>query len=261
MSWWEGVVLGLVQGLTEFLPVSSSGHLVLAEAALGLALPGVGVFAVLHLATLLAVLVVYWRRLWSLLQGAASGEPAAWRYIGLLALATFPAAAAGLWFRDFFERSFDSLLLVSADFAFTGAILWSTRYARLRASLPAPSPVGAGAIGLAQMLAILPGISRSGSTVAAALWVKVSPTQAAEFSFLMAIPVIAGAGLLELPSVLETSSVGLGELSGSFAAALISGVVAIKLLVRMLESGTFYRFAPYCWFLSLGSLLWVLAAR
>ncbi|GIW51168.1 MAG: undecaprenyl-diphosphatase [Gemmatimonadales bacterium] len=261
MNWWEGVVLGLVQGLTEFLPVSSSGHLVLAERALGLSLPGVGVFAILHFATLLAVLVVYWRRLWSLLRGVGSGDRASWRYVGLLALATLPAAAAGLLFREFFERSFDSLLLVSVDFAVTGAILWSTRYARARGTLPEPSAPGAGAIGLAQVLAILPGISRSGTTVAAALWLKVQPAKSAEFSFLMAIPAIAGAALLEAPSALHSASVGLSQLSASFVAALISGVVAIKLLVRMLESGTFHRFAPYCWALSAGGLLWVLVAR
>jgi undecaprenyl-diphosphatase len=261
MNWWEGVVLGLVQGLTEFLPVSSSGHLVLAETAMGLSLPGVGVFALLHFATLLAVLVVYWRRLWSLLRGAGAGDRASWRYLGLLALATVPAAAAGLLFRDFFERSFDSLLLVSADFAVTGAILWSTRYARSRSALSEPSAPGAGAIGLAQVLAILPGISRSGTTVAAALWVGVAPAKAAEFSFLMAIPAIAGAALLEAPAAVASTSVGLGELSASFLAALISGVVAIKLLVRMLESGTFYRFAPYCWLLSLSSLMWTLLGR
>ncbi len=260
MTWWEGLVLGLVQGLTEFLPVSSSGHLALAERALGLSLPGVGVFAILHFATLLAVLVVYWRRLYSLLKGAGSGEGASWRYMGLLALATLPAAAAGLLFQDFFERSFDSLLLVSIDFAITGLILWSTRYTGPRSALSEPSPLGAGVIGMAQVLAILPGISRSGTTVAAALWLKVRPHRAAEFSFLMAIPAIAGAALLEAPEALQSTSVGLGELSASFLAALISGVIAIKLLVRMLESGAFYRFAPYCWLLSLGGLIWVLVA-
>lgn len=261
MTWWEGMVLGLVQGLTEFLPVSSSGHLVLAEKALGLSLPGVGVFAVLHLATLVAVLVVYWRRLWSLIRGAGSGDRTSWRYIGLLVLATFPAVVAGLWFRDFFERSFDSLVSVSIEFGVTGLILWSTRYARAPEPVPEPSPLGAWVIGLAQVLSILPAISRSGATVAAALWLKVRPDKAAEFSFLMAIPAIAGAVLLEGPTVLNGASVGSAELSVGFAAALISGIVAIRLLVRTLESGAFYRFAPYCWFLGLGSLIWALAAR
>lgn len=261
MTWWEGMVLGLVQGLTEFLPVSSSGHLVLAEKALGLSLPGVGVFAVLHLATLGAVLLVYWRRLWSLIKGAGSGDRESLRYTGLLVLATLPAAVAGLLFRDFFERSFDSLVFVSIDFGATGLILWSTRYARAPSPRSEPSPLGAWGIGLAQVLAILPGISRSGTTVAAALWLKIRPDKAAEFSFLMAIPAIAGAALLEASTVLNGASVGSAELSVGFVAALISGIVAIRLLVRTLESGAFYRFAPYCWFLSLGSLIWPLVAR
>lgn len=261
MTWWEAAILGLVQGSTEFLPVSSSGHLVLAESILGLALPGVGFFALLHVATLLAVLIVYWRRIWSLLVGAGSGEAGSWRYLGLLALATLPAAAAGLLFRELFERSFESLTVVSADFALTGAILWSTRYASSRNHRAEPSVAGAGAIGLAQALAILPGISRSGATVTAALWLRVHPARAAEFSFLMAIPAIAGAALLEAPEVLNGSSWGSVPVAAGFVSAMASGVVAIKVLVRMLEKGSFYRFAPYCWLVSLVTLLWVWLGR
>ncbi|MBI2073886.1 MAG: undecaprenyl-diphosphate phosphatase [Gemmatimonadetes bacterium] len=259
MSWWQGVVLGVVQGLTEFLPVSSSGHLVVAERALGVPRQGVVVEVALHVATLAAVLLVYRKRIWGLLAGLTRNDGSAWRYVALLGLATVPAGLAGVVLGDWFERAFNSLGVVGLDFLLTGAILWSTRRTAGRAAVSEPSWRGAGGIGLAQAFAILPGISRSGSTVAAALWVGVRPTQAAEFSFLMSIPVITGAAVLELPKLGgETFGVGAGPLVASFVAALLAGIAAIKLLVRLLERGAFHRFAPYCWALGAATLAWAL---
>ncbi len=261
MNWWQGVVLGVVQGLTEFLPVSSSGHLVVAERVLGVARQGVVVEVALHVATLVAVLIVYRRRIWEVLAGLARKDGGCWRYAALLALATIPAALAGLWLGDWFEQAFDSLAVVGVDFLLTGAILWSTRRPAARAAKSEPSWRGAGGIGLAQAFAILPGISRSGSTVAAALWAGVRPTQAAEFSFLMSIPVIAGAAALELPKLgVATSGIRPGPLAVSFVAALLAGIVAIKLLVLLLERGAFHRFAPYCWALGAATMAWALLA-
>jgi len=261
MNWWQGVVLGVVQGLTEFLPVSSSGHLVVAERALGVPRQGVAVEVALHVATLAAVFLVYRRRIWGLLAGLTRKDGGSWRYVALLGLASIPAGLAGVLLGDWFERAFDSLVVVGVDFLLTGAILWSTRGTALRAAAREPSWRGAGGIGLAQAFAILPGISRSGSTVAAALWAGVRPAQAAEFSFLMSIPVIAGAAVLELPELGGgTSGVGVGPLALAVVAALLAGVAAIKLLVRLLERGAFHRFAPYCWSLGAATLAWALRA-
>jgi undecaprenyl-diphosphatase len=260
MAWWQGALLGLVQGLTEFLPVSSSGHLVIAEQVLGVRRGGVAFEVALHVATLAAVLVVYRARITSLLYGLRNGERPAWRYLALLALATVPAGLAGVLLGDWFEQAFNSLAAVGADLLVTGAILWSTKRAAVRSETGEPSWGGAAAIGLAQAFAILPGISRSGSTVAAALWAGVPPARAAEFSFLMSVPVIAGAAILELPKMsAATAPVGAGVLALSMATALVTGVLAIKTLVRLLERGAFYRFAPYCWALGVGALLWALA--
>lgn len=257
MTWWQGAVLGLVQGLTEFLPVSSSGHLVVAQRVLGVARQGVVLEVALHVATLVAVLVVYRRRIWDVLAGLSRKDGGSWRYAALLALATIPAALAGVLLGDWFEQAFDSLAVVGADFLVTGAILWSTRRPAARAVLGEPSWRAAGGIGLAQAFAILPGISRSGSTVAAALWAGVRPTQAAEFSFLMSIPVIAGAAVLELPNLGSgTSGIGPGPLVVSFVSALVAGIAAIKLLVLLLERGAFHRFAPYCWVLGAATVAW-----
>ena len=134
MTWWHGLVLGIVQGLTEFLPISSSGHLVIAEAALGLRTPGVLVEVVLHVATLLAVVVVYRVRLLELVKGAAVGAGSAWRYIGLLAIATVPVGIIGLLFKEWFERTFDSMTAVGFNLILTALILSSARMASGRGS-------------------------------------------------------------------------------------------------------------------------------
>ena len=261
MTWWQGVVLGVVQGLTEFLPVSSSGHLVVAERALGVARQGVVVEVALHVATLAAVLVVYRGRSWEVLAGLSRGDGGSWRYVALLGLATIPAGLAGVLLGEWFEQAFSSLAIVGVDFLLTGAILWSTRRLGARATVREPSWRAAGGIGFAQAFAILPGISRSGSTVAAALWAGVRPAQAAEFSFLMSIPVIAGAAVLELPKLgTEATGVAALPLVVAFWAALLAGIAAIKLLVVLLERGAFHRFAPYCWVAGAATLLWALGA-
>jgi len=257
VSWWSAAILGIVQGLTEFLPVSSSGHLVVAEAVLGVESPGVVLEVVLHLATLGAVLVVYHARVAALIRGVVGAERAAWRSVGLLVLATIPAVIVGLGFEKRIEAAFDSLPLVGGAFLVTGFILWSTRG---RSGLAEePSTGGAIAIGLAQALAILPGISRSGSTIAAGLWSKVEPVRAAEFSFLMAVAAIGGAAVLAVPDLRATgAALGWKPLAVGFVTAFVSGVFAIRFLVALLARRAFHRFAPYCWLLGAATLLWSL---
>lgn len=259
MSWWEGVLLGVVQGFTEFLPISSSGHLVVVEAVLGITTPGVVIEVVLHVATLLAVVIVYRKVLWRLAAGAVVGDHTAWRYIGLLAIGTVPAALAGLFLAEWFEQAFQSLMLVGLNFLITGTVLWSTRERVRHAARPSPSTKGAFGIGVAQALAILPGISRSGTTVAAAIWLGVDPVRAAEFSFLLAVPAIAGAAVLQIPN-LSGGLVSAGALpvAAGFLAALVSGVAGIRLLIFLLRNKVFHRFAPYCW--GVGALTILLAS-
>ena len=260
MTWWQGLVLGLVQGLTEFLPISSSGHLVVAEAAFGLTTPGVLLEVVLHVATLLAVVVVYWSRLTELLIGVVKGHRSAWRYVGLLLVGSIPAGLVGFLLADLIEHAFESLIIVGSNFVVTALILWSTRWAMRRGTAGEPSALSAFGIGVAQALAILPGISRSGSTIAAATWLGMDAVRAAEYSFLLAIPAIMGAGLLQVISLSdEAATIASGPLMIGFVAALVSGILAIKLLVLLLRKGTFYRFAPYCLALGMLTIVWGLA--
>lgn len=243
----EGLLLGVVQGLTEFLPVSSSGHLVLGQALLGIDEPGVTFEIVVHLATLCAVLWVYRRRVGELLVGMAGAKPEAWGYAGLILLASVPAGLAGMFARPLFEGAFGRPVLAAAMLLVTGAIVYTLRFTV--AAVPDDHVDARRSlwVGVVQAVSILPGISRSGSTVAVGVWMGVSPVRMAEFSFLMSVPAIGGAGLLQLGHVGDAAALPAAPLVAGFAAAAVSGVLAIRLFVRMLSGGTFHHFAWYCW--------------
>lgn len=242
------MVLGIVQGLTEFLPVSSSGHLVLAGALLGLDVPGVAVVVALHLATLLAVCWVYRGRIVELASGVVRGDAVSWMYVGLLALASLPAALVGLTLMDILGPAFDRPVLAAGLLLVTGAIVFTLRSSASRAGRDRPGPIDALAIGLAQAVALFPGISRSGATVAAGTALGVSAHRMAEFSFLMSVPAVGGAALLQAPELAAAGAqIGAAPLAVGFLAALGSGILAIRLFLEMLHRRTFHRFAYYCW--------------
>ena len=255
MSVLESVILGVVQGLTEFLPVSSSGHLVLAQGLLGVRLPGVGFEIVVHVATLCAVLWVYRERVRRLALGVVGRERDSLRYVGLLLLASIPAGVVGLLGSDFLEAQFERPPVAAALLLVTGALVYTTRWTARGGGRAEPDAGRALLIGAAQAAAILPGISRSGSTVAVGTWLGVEPVRMAEFSFLMSVPAIGGAAMLQAGDLADSSSlIGNAALASGFAAALLSGVAAIRIFVRMLRSVTFHRFAYYCWAAGLGYL-------
>jgi len=248
MSALEAFILGIIQGATEFLPVSSSGHLVMGQALMDIRIPGVGFEVALHVATLLSVLLVYRKRVGELVLGVLKGEKEAWRFLGLLVVATIPAGIIGVGAGDFIESLFEAPAVAGGALLVTGSFLWTTRRALARNPQGKPGVREALLIGFAQAFATIPGISRSGATVVVALWLGIEAEEAAAFSFLMAIPAILGAAVLQLP---EVRSGGLGLeagplLLGSLAAA-VTGILAIWAFVAMLKKKSFYRFGPYCW--------------
>lgn len=257
MSPLEAVLLGLVQGFTEFLPVSSSGHLVMAQTLMGLVHHGLRFEVTVHVATLLSVLIFYRRRVQEIALGALRREAWAWEYAGKLAIATLPAVVVVLLLGDLLEAQFESPRTVGVCLLVTGCVLWTTRSTVVGADGGVPSWTAALLIGCAQAVAILPGISRSGSTVAAALALGVSPLAAAEFSFLMSVPAILGAAVRTLPELAAVSSGELPALAVGGAAALVSGVAAIWLFVRLLRQRSFHRFAYYTWAAGALFLLWL----
>jgi undecaprenyl-diphosphatase len=259
MSHLEAMLLGLVQGLTEFLPVSSSGHLVVFQSLLEVEQEGGLIFEVaVHVATLLAIAIFYREKIQNLVKGLATRSPDALRYIGKLMVGTIPAIVVALAAKSYLDRVLSNPMVAAAGFLVTGGILWTTRSTLTIARDPEPSWSAALWIGVAQACAILPGISRSGSTVAAALALGVAPLAAAEFSFLLGIVAISGAAVLMLPGLGEASPEVLSGIAMGCFAALFSGLAAIWSFVFLLRSQNFYKFAYYTWTVGLLFGLYIL---
>jgi undecaprenyl-diphosphatase len=254
---WESFVLGIVQGATEFLPVSSPGHLVMAQAIMGVEVSGVLFEVAVHVATLISILVVYRERVAKVGRGALAGEPDALRYVGLIVLATIPAGIVGVLFKDAIEGLFEHPAAPAIALLITGTFLWSTRAALARGSTGQPGWLAALLIGVAQAFALVPGISRSGATVVAALWLGVEAREAAAFAFLMAVPAIAGAAVLQIPELGHSPGLTTTTLLVGGVAAAVTGVLAIRTFVLMLNRQAFHFFAPYCWLVGAAFLLYL----
>lgn len=257
MTLWEAIILGFVQGAAEFLPVSSSGHLVMAQAVMDIEIPGIAFEIAVHVATLVSILLVYRSRVVELTRGAVTGDRSSWEYIGLLVVATIPAGLIGVFAKDQIEVLFDDPIVPGFALLVTGGLLWSSRSALSRAVAERPTWAAAAVIGFAQAFALVPGISRSGSTVVAAMWVGVAPVEAAAFSFLMAVPAIAGAAVLSIGDLAEGSGLSTGVIVAGSIAAALTGILAIRTFVAMLARRSFHYFAPYCWAVGIAYLIFL----
>ncbi len=242
----EAALLGIVQGLTEFFPVSSSGHLVMAEHLFGQVKEGVLFEIAVHVGTLVAILFFYRKRIAELAFQLVDREPEAWAHLGKLVLATLPAVAAGLFAKDFLESLFEAPQVVGFALLATALLLLWTRRTIERAESPAPTFGQAFVIGCAQVLAITPGISRSGTTVAVALALGIAPLAATEFSFFMAIAAITGAAVLAIPDAGAAEPAMLAACAIGALTAAISGLVALHWFVKLLQDRRFHLFAYYC---------------
>ncbi len=239
----EAIVWGLVQGLTEFLPISSSGHLVVVPAFLGIDGPDLQTAALLHLGTLAAVVVFYWSDLRWLLRFRT--DSVARRVIGLLALASVPAAL-GVVFRDSISSLFASTSAVGVALLATGIVLWLSGLLKHGdGEVEEFSPRSALLVGLSQAAALIPGISRSGMTITTGMAAGLSRYEAARFSFLLGVPAIAAAGIFEGYGVVAEGGIGLPALVG-VAVAGLSGYAAIKFLLRILVNVGLRPFSYYC---------------
>ena len=245
MTWFDAAILGLLQGLTEFLPVSSSGHLVLAQAILDVKQPGVSFEIVVHAGSLLAILIYFRARLWRLICSLFDRSFVTERkVVGYLILATIPAGVVGVLLEDFFADAFSHPVYAGWMLIVTGIILLSTRWATRKSRDLTWSP--ALIMGLAQALAILPGISRSGSTISAGLHAGIKPAEAAEFSFLLAIPAVGGAILLKTTELMSVSSELMGQYAFGAIISFITSIVAVYMVLAVLRRGRFEYFAYYC---------------
>jgi len=231
----NAIFLGVVQGLTEFLPVSSSGHLVIAQSFFpGFSQPGVLFDVILHLGTSLAILTFFRSRLSNL-------KP---HFIGLIVIGSFPAALIGFIFSDFIESFFSSTTIVGIALFVTAGMNWFTDKSWGRRKYV--GRIDAFFVGLMQAFAIIPGISRSGSTIFAATSLGVDRGEAAEFSFLLSIPAVVGASVYQLVKYGGEGNISLAIYVFGFMAAFVSGLVAISLAIRFLTEKRFKIFTFYC---------------
>ena len=260
IDWLAALVLGLVQGATEYLPVSSSGHLVIVQHFFGLTEPELLFDIVLHVATLFVVLWYYRSDIRDLLRESVAGlgdltrggswseiqtRYPAFRLAWLIVLGTLPTALIGIGLQETFETLFGSLRTVGVMLWITGLILLVTRFvARGDRGIGEMKPMDALLIGLVQGLAITPGISRSGATIGVALLLGIQKETAARYSFLLSVPSIVGALLLKIGDA--GNSISLTATALGFLAALVSGYFCLVFLVRIVKQDRLAWFAPYC---------------
>jgi undecaprenyl-diphosphatase len=251
----QALVLGLIQGITEFIPVSSSGHLVLVPWLLGWESPGLVFDTVVHWGTLVALLAYFWRDWWTLISAWLRGlfhwdwRDANARLMWLIVLGTLPAVLFGYLLDDYFEALFGKPAWVSVFLLVTAGLLaLSERLGKKVRALGDLRWLDALLVGLAQAAAIAPGLSRSGATISIGLLRGLERPAAARFSFLLAAPIILGAGLLPLMDLfgMPQPLAQVPALVVGFAAAATAGYLCIRFLLRYLQRGTLYPFAVYC---------------
>jgi undecaprenyl-diphosphatase len=283
MSAYASAALGILQGLTEFLPVSSSGHLVLGENLLKVKFDDISFEVFLHFGTFLSVVIVFRRTIWGMIRAIGNKVEAIyaareypdpsgnnrtksleydqtysnenWNLFWLILLGSVPAGILGILFKEYVEKSFSSPFFVSIMLLITGSVLFLTKFfKRAEGKIRFPD---AFLIGIAQAIAMIPGISRSGLTISTGIFRGIKREQAAEFSFLLSLPAVLGASALKLKDVLNKGNPSFDSwfyLIGMIF-AFLSGYLAIKFLLNVIKKGKFEFFAYYCFFIGFLSLV------
>ena len=273
MSYLQAVILGLIQGLTEFLPVSSSGHLALLQHFFGINGDDVLLFTVLlHVGTLISVFFMYWKDIWELIKelfmtigdiftgkGLRLDERPIRKLGVLIITASIPTAIIGFAFNDFFEGLYSNILFIGIGFMITGTMLFlSERFGSNSRDLDKMNLRNAVFIGILQGIAIYPGISRSGSTIVGGLTTGLKRELAVRFAFLISVPAIMGSALLEGKDALQEGidmSV-LGPVVAGMAVAAVSGVIAIKAMIKVVSDRKLKYFSFYVWVLGTAVIIY-----
>lgn len=266
----QAIILGVIQGLTEFLPISSSGHLVLFQHIFGLKEPEIFFDISVHAGTLVAVIVYFRKDLQAIIisttrfvvmmlkREVSFGD--VWKdsdtkLAFLIIIGTIPTAIIGLLFKSVADQLFSSIFIVGCALMVTGVLLWITHIIKTKGeSIEHFSVKDALLIGLVQGLAITPGISRSGSTIAVGILLGLNRETAARYSFLLSIPAIVGAQIISLKDI-SAHDLDLVTLMGTIAAGIV-GYCALKLLVYIVKKGRMHLFSPYCWLVGVIALIW-----
>ena len=247
MNSLHALILGILQGLTEFLPVSSSGHLVIFQSTIpNFSQPGIFFDVFVHLGTLLAVFIFFWKKIVKIQK----------EYLLHIAVASLPAVIVGLLFSRQIESLFLNVKIVGVALIITGVLNFFTDKIQIKKE----NTIGlsnAFVIGLFQAFAIIPGISRSGSTIFAGVWRKIDKAKAAQFSFLLSLPAVFGASLLETIKYYDAFTFNYSFYLIGFVSALFSGYFALSMVFKIIKKGKFEYFAYYCFIVGLTTLLFV----
>lgn len=246
VSLTHAIILSIIQGITEWFPVSSSGHLAIFQNFFGFQNLAYDVF--LHFASVLAIIIIFWKDIIKIFKTHN------YKYIGLIILAIIPAFLFGVLLKKYIISSFQSLLFLGLFFIFSGVLIYLTKFSKERKSKI--NFIEALFIGIMQVFALFPGISRSGMTISAGLFSGLKKQEAIQFSFLLAIPVIIGASLAEGTQVFKTD-ISYTLLLISFIITLIVSLITIKLLLKIIKSDNFYWFGIYN--IILGVVVYVIA--
>lgn len=264
MSIFRALILGLVQGATEFLPISSSGHLVLVPFILGWEEPSVGFDVAVHVGTLVSVVWVFRAEIAALARGVfAARDPHQRKLMWLLIVGTIPAVIVGALLGGPLERVFERPVIVALLLTGTGWILLTGQSAF--DGTPSPRPLvqmntgDAISVGVGQAIAVLPGISRSGTTITAGLLRGLEPVAAARYSFLLSVPVILGAAVVKAPDLANGAGAGVGAMLMGVATGAVSGALAIRAFLGIIVRRGLRPFAIYCFFATTAGILAALA--
>lgn len=267
MNTITSIIMGIVQGLTEFLPISSSGHLVILQHFFHVDQGNLAYSILLHLGTLIAVMIAFWHSISNMIieffsmikdlfkeKSFCIYKSKYRRYIVNIIIASIPVAIVGILLDDVFETIFSKIEVVSFTLIFTGIILILGERVgkRNKKNIENMSLSNIITVGLFQTVAIMPGISRSGSTIVGGLFAGLKKEEATEFSFLVSLPAVLGAVILKSKDIMELENLGMSPIAlvSGFIASIIFGIFAIKLLVALVKKGKLYYFSYYCWAVS-----------
>ena len=263
---FKSIILGILQGLTEFLPISSSGHLVLAKQLIGFESSGILFEVLLHFATLVAIVLVFMKRIGKIIKSVFTSriqiKGKHWvvkdenlALFFYLMWASIPSAIVGFFLKSRIEKLFSNPLFVSIMLIVTGFVLFSTRFIKKKKK-EKHNGISSTMIGFAQAFAIIPGISRSGTTISCGLWAGLSREASVEFSFILVIPAIFGAMLLEIKELAQSVQIGIINIyiPGAIA-AFITGMFSLILLLRIVKKGRLHFFSYYCWLVGIATLI------
>jgi len=249
MNILQALILGIIQGITEWLPISSSGHLVLAQEYFGLEVP-LAFDVILHFGTLLVVLIVFWKDILAIAKSLfAFKKDENTKLLLYIIIATIPIAIVGYFFRDLIKSLFQSVLAVGIALMITGTVLFVTKFTQHKKEINWKNSL---IVGIAQAVALVPGISRSGSTISAGLLSGIKREKIASFSFLIFIPAMIGATILEIRDI---TSVEIGPIISGTLAAIIVGYISLIWLLKIIKKGKFHHFSWYCWTLGIITII------